>query len=103
MSKQGAGNMTTIDRTNSTIEETIKQAITVVTSVGCKAEVTGVWVWVHGDTKPVKDTLKESGFRWASGKKLWYFAAVPSTGRRGGKDMSYIRTKYGSILVGNKD
>lgn len=59
--------------------------------------------WVHGDTKPVKDTLKEAGFKWASGKKLWYFAAVPSSGRRSGKDMSYIRTKYGSVLIKGDD
>lgn len=95
--------MTTIDRSALTIEQTITAAIEVIRSVGCKAEVTGVWVWVHGDTKPHKETFKAAGFRWASGKKLWYFAAVPSSGRRGGKDMSYIRTKYGSVRIGSDD
>lgn len=95
--------MTTIDRTTMSIEECITSAIELIRSLHLKAEVTGAWVWVHGDTKPVKEALKAAGFRWASGKKLWYFAAVPSSGRRGGKDLSYIRTKYGSIRVGGDE
>ena len=96
--------MTTIDTTPEvTIEQKISSAIAIVQSLHLKAEVTGVWLWVYGDTKPVKETLKANGFRWASGKKLWYFAAVPSSGRRGGKDMQYIRTKYGTVRIGNEE
>ena len=27
--------------------------------------IAGAWVWVVGDTKPIKETLKADGFRWA--------------------------------------
>lgn len=96
--------MTTIETT--TIEQDITKAIQIIKSVGCNAEVTGAWVWVHGNlktNKPARDILKANGFKFASKKKLWYFAAVASGGRHGGKDMRYIRTKYGSIKIGSDD
>ena len=62
---------------------------------GIKVELCGAWLWVTGDTRPVKDTLKEAGFKWAPKKKQWYFPGVRSGGR-GGKNMGYIRAKYGS-------
>lgn len=89
-----------------TISQEIESAIQIIKQVGCKAEVTGAWVWAHGNlkaNKEARDLLKANGFRFASKKKLWYFAAVRSGGRRGGKSMSYIRTKYGSVRVGSDD
>jgi len=62
---------------------------------GIKIELCGLWLWVTGDTRPVKAQLKEAGFKWAHKKKQWYFPGVRSIGR-GGKDMGYIRAKYGS-------
>ena len=61
-------------------------------------EITGLWVWVSGDTKPHKDALKNLGLRWASKKKKWYFAGVPSSGR-GQWSMSDIRARYGSAKI----
>jgi len=87
-----------------TIETEITQAIAIVKQIGASAEVTGAWVWVHGNLKSnaeARKILKDNGFRFASKKKLWYFAAVRSGGRHGGKDMFYIRTKYGSIKIDN--
>lgn len=36
-------------------------------------EIIGTWVWIQGDTKPIKEKLKELGFRWAGKKKSWYW------------------------------
>ena len=60
-------------------------------------EVCGVWVWVTGDTKAHKETLKGAGYRWAPKKKQWYFkpAGFKSFGR-GKASMDDIRAKYGS-------
>lgn len=63
-----------------------------------KIEITGLWIWVSGDTKPHKDALKKLGLRWASRKKRWYFAGVPSSGR-GKWSMSDIRNRYGSATL----
>lgn len=96
--------MTTTDTT--TISQEIEKAIAIVQSLHLKAEVTGAWLWVHGNLKSnteARKVLKDNGFRFASKKKLWYYAAIRSGGRHGGKDMRYIRTKYGSIRINSEE
>ena len=39
-------------------------------------ELVGSWVGVSGDTKEIKEKLKEIGFKWASKKKMWYFGEM---------------------------
>ena len=39
-------------------------------------ELVGSWVWVSGDTREIKEKLKEIGFKWASKKKMWYFGEM---------------------------
>lgn len=65
---------------------------------GLSIEVCGLWVWVSGDTRTHKDTLKASGYFWASKKFMWYFRPEESKGGRG-KSMDEIRGKYGSVNV----
>lgn len=33
----------------------------------------GSWLWIGGDTKPIKEQLKEKGFKWSTIKKKWYY------------------------------
>ena len=40
---------------------------------GINIEKIGVWVWIDGDTKAHKDTLKDLGFKYASKKQMWYY------------------------------
>jgi len=76
--------------------------------VGLDLEICGAWLWVSGDTRAHKDTIKafetESGnkFRWHSKKVKWYFAPNDFQGRRrfrGYVDMEDIRERYGSQHV----
>ena len=72
----------------------------VVNLPGIIIEVCGSWVWLSGDTKPHKDTIKEAGGRWASKKTQWYFR--PEGYRRIGRgewSMDRIRYIYGSSVV----
>lgn len=39
-------------------------------------ELVGSWVWVSGDTKEIKEKLKELGFKWASKKKMWFYGEM---------------------------
>ena len=39
-------------------------------------EVVGSWVWVSGNTKAIKEELKEIGFRWRSKKKMWSYGEM---------------------------
>lgn len=65
---------------------------------GIDLELCGMWIWISGNTRPHKDTLKTAGCRWASKKKMWYWhpAGWESNGR-GKTSMAQIRDKYGSI------
>lgn len=35
--------------------------------------IVGNWIWLDGNTYPIKDTLKAEGFKWAREKKKWYW------------------------------
>ena len=38
------------------------------------------WCWISGDTKPIKEDLKELGFRWSPRRKQWYHRDATSLG-----------------------
>ena len=57
-------------------------------------EVVGSWIWLDGDTKPIKDILKDLGFKWASKKKKWYYGEMKGRNLKP-KSMDDIKAKYG--------
>lgn len=70
--------------------------------IDIEIEICGSWIWVSGNTKAHKETLKECNFKWASKKMMWYWrpedqATIRS--RKGGVTMAEIRLKYGSEKV----
>ena len=78
-------------------------ALNAIIGIGLDIEVCGSWIWVGGDTKPHKEVLKESGYRWAPKKKLWHFR--PSDYKsfsRGKLSITDIRIKHGSYSVNNR-
>lgn len=81
-------------------ESEFKEIILALVKLDLEVEVCGSWLWLHGDTKPIKEDLKELGCFWASKKKLWYWK--PEGARsfaKGSFSMSEIRAKYGSNYV----
>jgi len=50
----------------------------------------GVWIWITGNTKPVKDSLKSAGCKWHSKRKCWYW-------QNGKKRRSYSKASLGQI------
>ena len=65
-------------------------------------EVIGKWIWINGETKAIKEDLKNLGFKWASKKKMWYFGELKKTSNRKEKDINEIRSTYGSQKVASK-
>ena len=65
-------------------------------------ELVGSWVWVSGDTKEIKEKLKEIGFKWASKKRMWYFGEMKSKNPTP-KSMEEIKSKYGSETLKSKE
>ena len=63
-----------------------------------KIELIGSWIWVSGDTKEIKDKLKELGFKWASKKKMWYYGEMKAKNPNP-KSIDEIKSKYGSTTL----
>jgi hypothetical protein len=66
---------------------------------GIVIELVGQWIWVTGNTYPVKDQLKEAGLFFASKKAAWYFRSDEYKGRGTNKNLDEIKAKYGSEKV----
>lgn len=64
-------------------------------------EVVGSWIWLQGDTKAIKEVLKDLGFKWASKKKMWYYGEMKGRNPKQ-KSMDEIKAKYGCQTVQNK-
>ena len=69
---------------------------------GIIIEVVGNWIWVTGNTRPVKTQLKAAGLFFASKKVAWYYRSeeYKTTGSK--KSLDEIRAKYGSEKVNNR-
>ena len=65
-------------------------------------ELVGSWIWVSGDTKGIKEKLKELGFKWASKKMMWYYGEMKSKNPTP-KSMDEIKAKYGSETLKNEE
>lgn len=65
-------------------------------------ELVGSWIWVSGDTKEIKDKLKELGFKWASKKKMWFYGEMKGRNPQE-KSMEEIKSKYGSETLKTND
>lgn len=68
---------------------------------GVTIEICGSWIWIGGNTYPYREQLHEFNCYWSKKKHLWYWAGedFKKSNRRTGKDMTYIRSVYGSEVV----
>lgn len=80
------------------VNEALRVVIQSIAHIDVTIEVVGLWLWVSGNTYPHKDALKRAGFKWASKKKMWYYAGVKSNGR-GRKSYAEIKNTYGAKTV----
>lgn len=72
----------------------------IIDLAGLDIEVCGSWVWVGGETKEHKATLKANRARWASKKLKWYFRPEGWKSKsRGRWSMDQIRNNYGSEKI----
>lgn len=58
------------------LTETILKAYNSIKHLpGISIELVGCWLWVSGETKTVKDNLKDAGFRWNRKREKWSWHA----------------------------
>ena len=67
-------------------------------------EICGSWLWINGETRPVKGLLKDAGLWYAANKKAWYFKPSDYKAKKHKAfSMNDIRNKYGSETIEKKE
>lgn len=67
-------------------------------------EVCGKWIWVTGNTKPIKDILKAANFRWASNKCSWFWRSEEDKSfNRKKMTLEEIRNAHGSKTINKQN
>ena len=63
---------------------------------GVRIMLVGTWIWIDGDTKPVRAALKAAGCRWIREREKWSWHVGPyrRTGRPE-KSFEELAEKYG--------
>lgn len=66
-------------------------------------EIVGSWLWLDGNTYPIKELIKELNFRWSKSKKKWYYFdnIQESNKKRGFYSYDKIVEKYGVTKIEN--
>ncbi len=82
-------------------EEYRKVIEQIINLAGITIEIVGNWIWVTGNTYPVKTQLKEAGLLFAPKKVAWYYRAEEYKTKGGKKTLDEIRGKYGSETISN--
>lgn len=68
---------------------------------GLNIEIVGCWIWVDGNTFPVREQLKAQGFQWSKARSKWHWGLTSPRYRKNGSKFSFdeIRSRYGSEVV----
>lgn len=86
-------------KTELDLDDALRAAATAIVGLpGITVELVGKWLWVSGNTYPIRNELKAAGFQFAPIKKVWYYKGVESAGR-GNLTLDEIRSKYGSEII----
>ncbi|NMA84866.1 MAG: J domain-containing protein [Epulopiscium sp.] len=75
----------------------------IITIPGINIEIVGTWIWISGNTYPVKEQIKAAGFKFHRKKTMWFW--YPGEWKKrstGSMDMDDIRRKYGSEKIESK-
>lgn len=89
---------TTNTTENGDISEELKEVLYKLNNIeGININIVGSWIWVDGNTKPVKDQLKAAGLKWHSKKAMWFYAPADSKrkGYHGNTTFADNCDKYG--------
>lgn len=69
-------------------------------------DVVGCFIWITGNTYPIKEELKQLGFRFSKNKKSWYIAPEEYMKNRVNYKKKYsmneIKNKYGCTSIKSK-
>lgn len=67
---------------------------------GLTIDLCGSWLWISGNTFPVRDKLASAGCHWSKGHKKWFWAAdIEKKSGKGHASEKQITEKYGRQRV----
>ena len=94
-------NSKTANRYNKDIDAAIREAINrIIHLEGIQIDLVGTWVWVFGNSYPVKDQLKAAGFRYSGNRKAWYWHSNEEKKKGASKrSMDELKAFYGCQTV----
>ena len=79
---------------------TFKDIINQLIKFDIDIEIVGSWIWVSGNTYPIKEHIKQLNFKWSKQRKKWYYAEGLASKKKGsGIDFDDIRNAYGSQKI----
>lgn len=85
------------------LSEEYRQVIEKIINLpGIVIEIVGNWIWVTGNTYPVRRELDGAGLKFAGKKKAWYYRNEAFKTRGNGGPLEQIRAKYGSENINRK-
>jgi len=79
-----------------------KAIIDLLKKEGIKIELKGVWLWVSGDTKEIKEELKLLGFQWGKTARAWFMSDSKNfkkSKNRRGWSQEKTTSVYGSKVI----
>ena len=59
-----------------------------------EVKLAGSWVWISGNTKPLRKELKAQGLMWSPKKEKWYLKGKPCSSKTS-MPWDYIVSRYG--------
>ena len=64
-------------------------------------EIIGSWLWISGNTYPLRDIIKNLGLLWSKGRKKWYYTADNIGTNTHNKKKSYdeLKQSYGYTKI----
>jgi hypothetical protein len=100
------GGFSSNEKTNEqNISEIYRDIInSIITIPGIVIELVGSWIWISGNTYPVKEQIKAAGFKFHSKKVMWFW--YPGEYKKYNNiemDMDDIRKTYGSETIKNRN
>lgn len=58
---------------DTTSDKAIRSVLNAIIHLDVTIEICGTWIWVTGNTYPVKEQLKGVDFKFSKNKKAWYW------------------------------
>lgn len=102
----GADNVKRAYRYNETVEQELLDKLHLLLNLkmeNVSIDIIGTWLWVYGNTRPYKQSLKTLSLRWHSKREKWYYSKPSNFKKRYCKHMSYedIKKSYGIYNADN--